>query len=352
MLLSNYVRWSHQRFRGAFALLSRASGARIPQIVHRTSYLVHRQTLAFAWIYFIDKIRWCRYAQGMRFIVLLALVVAHVVWAEPLRVASLHPLLSEMARRVGGEEVEVVDLFPRHGELHRFEPGARELALAAQSRLMLACGKGVEPYLDALRESFSAVDPPVRVLELGDVVPDVMTPEGAADPHWWNAPENMKRAAYRLAMALGEELPEKREAIRARLTTYAQAMDALTREARLALAEVPAERRTLVTEHAAMCHFCAAFQLRPMAVQGAAVESEGDMASVAQLIRELRRHGVRRVYAELREAPRFLQNIAESADASVGELSMDGVVPGQPSYETIFRANLRAIREGLMDEQR
>ena len=101
-----------------------------------------------------------------------------------------------------------------------------------------------------------------------------------------------------------------------------------------------------------MCHFCAAFQLRPMAVQGAAVESEGDMASVAQLIRELRRHGVRRVYAELREAPRFLQNIAESADASVGELSMDGVVPGQPSYETIFRANLRAIREGLMDEQR
>ena len=278
----------------------------------------------------------------MRFIVLLALVVVHVVWAEPLRVASLHPLLSEMARRVGGEEVEVVDLFPRHGELHRFEPGARELAHAARSRLLLACGKGVEPYLNALRESFSAADPPVRVLELGEAAPDVMTPEGAADPHWWNAPENMKRAAYMLAMALGEEMPEKREAIRARLTAYAQAMDALTREARLALAGVPAERRTLVTEHAAMCHFCAAFRLHPVAVQGAAVESEGDM----------RRRGVRRVYAELREAPRFLQNIAESADASVGELSMDGVVPGQPSYETIFRANLRAIREGLMDEQR
>ena len=300
----------------------------------------------------IDKIGRYGYAQAMRFIVLIALFAAQIAWGGAVRVASLHPLLSEMARRVGGEDVEVVDLFPPHGELHRFEPGAQELAAAVRSRLILACGKGVEPYLGALREVFSAANPPVRVLELGDAAPDVMTPEGSLDPHWWNAPENMKRAAFGLALALAEELPEQQEAIRARLTAYAQAMDELTREARLALAHVPEERRTLVTEHAAMCHFCAAFRLHPIAVQGAAAEGEGDMASVAQLTRELRRRGVRRVYAELREAPRFLQNIAAAAGAEVGELSMDGVAPGQPTYETLFRNNLRAVCEGFLCEKK
>ncbi len=286
----------------------------------------------------------------MRFVVLIALLVTHVVWGETVRVASLHPLLSEMARRVGGKDVEVVNLFPPHGELHRFEPGAQELAAAVQSRLILACGKGVEPYLGALREVFSSSDPPGRVVELGNAVPDVLTPEGSVDPHWWNAPENMKRAAYELALILENELPEKREEIRSRLATYAQAMDELTREARLALTHVPEVRRTLVTEHAAMCHFCAAFRLHPIAIQGSAAESEGDMASVARLISELRQRGVRRIYVELRESPRFLQNIASSINATVGELSMDGIAPGQPTYEAMFRNNLRAVCEGLSNE--
>ncbi len=283
----------------------------------------------------------------MRLFVLTLLLISSLSSAgADLRIASLHPLLSEMARRVGGDDVEVVDIFPRGGELHRFEPSARELSAAAGCRFILACGKGTEPYLGALRESLNPFK--VSILELGDTVPDVMTPDGAAaDPHWWNAPENMKRAAISLAMTLAQALPNRKEALRTRLAEYARCMDMLTREARLALSRVPQERRTLVTAHAAMCHFCEAFRLMPLAVQGVATESEGDMATVAQFIRELRARGVRRIYAEVRDAPRFLQNIAEAAGISLGELVMDGVAPGQPPYEVIFRFNLRAVCDGL-----
>ena len=44
--------------------------------------------------------------------------------AAELKIASLHPLLSEMARNIGGEAVEVVDLFPANGDLHSFAPAA------------------------------------------------------------------------------------------------------------------------------------------------------------------------------------------------------------------------------------
>ena len=72
------------------------------------------------------------------------------------KVASLHPLLSDMARQVGGDAVEVVNLFPENGELHAFEPTAGDLAAAAGAQLVLACGKGVEPYLEDLQDSLPA----------------------------------------------------------------------------------------------------------------------------------------------------------------------------------------------------
>ena len=73
-----------------------------------------------------------------------------LVQGAPLKIASLHPLLSEMAAKLGGEHVEVVDLFPANGDLHSFTPSAASLAQASGARLLLACGKGVEPYLENL----------------------------------------------------------------------------------------------------------------------------------------------------------------------------------------------------------
>ena len=78
-----------------------------------------------------------------------------VLQAAPLKIASLHPLLSEMARSIGREQVEVVDLFPVNGDLHSFIPTGKALASAAGARLVLACGKGVEPYLSDLNDTLS-----------------------------------------------------------------------------------------------------------------------------------------------------------------------------------------------------
>lgn len=267
---------------------------------------------------------------------------------QGVKVASLHPLLSEMARRIGGEEVQVVDLFPRNGDLHEFAPDGEAVAAAADSRLVLACGKGVEPYLDSLRE---ALGPQVLLLELGAHVPDVVLPgTRVPDPHWWNCPENMKRASLALADALSALLPTHGADIAARRLTYAQEMDRLTRTAALQLSRLPEQRRTLVTSHAAMCHFCAAFRLRPIAAQGVAREGGGDTAHVAQLLRELRESGVRCLFADLREAPQFLENLAAAVGARVDRLCMDGVAPGVTGYEDVFLHNVRTICRGLQED--
>ncbi len=278
-------------------------------------------------------------------LLLAPLLFLALAQAAPLKVASLHPLLSEMATSVGGERVKVIDLFPENGSLHAFEPTSRELSMAAGAKLLLACGKGVEPYLGGLRESLSSR---TRLLELGAEVPDVALPgSDCIDPHWWNSPDNMKRASRTLLAALCEADPAGRETYRANQRKYAAKMDSLARLAEILLAGIPQEQRVLVTGHAAMCHFCAAFRFTPIPIHGIAMESEGDTASLAHLLAELRARRVPCIFSEINTSPRALEAIAAQVNARTLPLVMDGINASMDTYERLFTYNVSAILAGL-----
>ncbi len=265
--------------------------------------------------------------------------------AAPLKVASLHPLLSEMAGSVGGSRVKVVDLFPENGSLHTFSPTSAEVSQAVGAKLLLACGKGVEPYLDGLKESLSAR---TRVLELGADIPDVTVPgTDTIDPHWWNNPANMKRASRALLAALVEQDPAGKKTYEKNQKEYAASIDRTHRVCAIILHGIPKDKRVLVTSHAAMCHFCEAFRFTPVAVHGVAMESEGDTASLARIIAELREKKVSCLFTELYESPRALETIAAQVGARTMPLVMDGICSRMGSYDRIMTSNVATILAGL-----
>lgn len=262
-----------------------------------------------------------------------------------LKVASLHPLLSDMARQVGGDAVEVVNLFPENGELHSFEPTAADVAAASGAQLVLACGKGVEPYLEDLCD---ALPSKTQVVELGQAVPDVYLPGGKiADPHWWNSPAAMKRASRSLRAALEKAEPSRKATFAKGQRAYSAQMDTLLREARLAFAAIPQEKRVLVCSHAAMSHFCKEFGFSALAVHGIAQESEGDTASLARILVELRRQSVPSLFYGVNEPPRVLQTIARQVGAKALPLALDGINPATQTYAELFRFNVKNIVDGL-----
>ncbi len=278
-------------------------------------------------------------------LLLVPLLCLTLAQAAPLKVASLHPLLSEMAEALGAERVKVVDLFPENGSLHAFEPTSGELSAAAGARLMLACGKGVEPYLEDLRDSLPKR---TRLLELGATVPDVTLPgSDHKDPHWWNSPTNMKRASRSLLAALVELDPAGEAVYRQNQKAYAARMDKLHVQALLFLRSIPQEKRILVTGHAAMCHFCRDFRFTPIPIHGIAMESEGDTASLARLLAELRQKQVPCIFTEASASPRALDTIAAQIGARTLPLVMDGISAQLGSYDKLFSYNLAMILSGL-----
>lgn len=265
--------------------------------------------------------------------------------AAELKIASLHPLLSEMARNIGGDAVEVVDLFPENGDLHSFAPGSKQLAAAADADMLLACGKGIEPYLAELAQSMR---PETVIVGLGRDIPNVYLPNSRRpDPHWWNTPENMKRASRTLLAYLQQAAPAKSAQFAAAQKKYAAGMDTLTRKARLQFSRIPQNRRYLVTGHAALCHFCKEFNFTPITIHGISKESEGDTATLAHLLTDLRSKDVRCIFTEVGASPKILEVIAEQLGVPTAPLVLDGIFPGQQSYEKLFLHNVNTISKHL-----
>ena len=73
--------------------------------------------------------------------------------AAQITVATLHPLLADLVRQVGGDRVQVVELFKPGGDVHHFEPSPQDLVQMKGAAFIFASGKHLENYLDNLRDS-------------------------------------------------------------------------------------------------------------------------------------------------------------------------------------------------------
>ncbi len=282
--------------------------------------------------------------------ILLVLLVPLVMAAE-IKVATLHPLLSDLARRVGGERVEVVDLLGPHGDPHKFEPGARELEAAKGARLYLVSGKGLEPYLPKLQDIVGKE----RVVEVGRKLPTlkatIVCDHGEEahvhetdDPHWWHSVSCWRQAARFVRDELMRVDPAGAAVYRANAAVVRDELLDLRDWMEKELSAVPPANRTLATAHAAFAYFCNEHKWRMLPVQGLNREQVAAPKFVGEVAKAIRKEKIVAVFPEKRSNPKMLKALADTVGVRVGEPLL---ADGGESIEAMFRHNVRAIVAAL-----
>lgn len=291
----------------------------------------------------------------MRLLVTIFGLLALACPGAELKVATLHPLLADLSREIGVERVEVVELVTKSDDPHDFEPTPDRLRQAADARLCLASGKGLESYLPALR---STLPKETRLIEVGKTLPSI---EGSCsscdhghdhghhhgeDPHWWHSIDAFRRASTVVADAFAEADPEGAELYRERSLAYRQRLDTLEGWVRRQVARIPAERRVLATAHAAFNYFCKDFGFTALPVQGINREQMPDARSLAKLVDSIRESKVPAVFPEDTSNPKILQTLANDIGVRIAKpLIADGSTAD--SYEAMIRYNVDTIAEAL-----
>lgn len=290
---------------------------------------------------------------AMRFVrLILSLLSVLAASASELKVASLHPLLGDLARQVGGDRVQVVDLLGRNSDPHHFEPTPQALIDAGDVDLYLASGMGLESYLPTLE---AIVRPPTELVVLGESIPEM---EGAcdhpghdhhdhgADPHWWHSVDAFRRATSLTAAAFSKADPDGAATYRRNALEYRRKLDELERWTRREIARIPPERRVLATAHDAFAYFCRDFGFRALPVSGINREQMPDARTLSRLIASLRDGKVPAIFPEKASNPKTLAALTEETGiALAAPLNADGSTA--ESYEEMVRGNVSTIVAAL-----
>lgn len=286
--------------------------------------------------------------------------------SEPVRVASLSTILTDVVGSVGGEWVVIDEIVDSAVDPHEFEPAPGEMQRLSGAELIVACGLGFEVYLDRVRDAVG--EGPV-VLALGEGIEDLIWCDRShlhdhgqggqkhehdghfPDPHWWQSIGNMRVAVIALTEALVALRPEAREYFEANGRAYLDRLDALEQWVRVQVASLPRQRRILLTSHDALGYFARDHDFTILAVQGLSTVDEPGSREIAELIRTIRESGVNVVFAENAQNPRVLQEITRETGARLGGvLYVDALGEDEAAtYEDMMRHNVSVIVGALRE---
>ena len=280
----------------------------------------------------------------------LAISFAKAIAAEPVKVVSFSTVLSEIATHVGGDAVAVAGLVKPGVDPHEYEPTPGDLKQLAGARLVLASGKNIEHYLPKLQ---SSVSDGASIVNVGDQIPSLkMTEENASvieDPHWWHSVANVEKATKVIRDALIRIDPAAKATFETNAATYLATLAALDAWVKQKVAELPRDRRELVTSHDAFQYFAKQYGFTIYAIEGISTEQEASAKQVDDLIAAIKKEGVKAIFLESTLNPKVSTEITRETGAKIGgTLYADGLGVGDgATYEGMVKHNVSTIVEAL-----
>jgi len=282
--------------------------------------------------------------------------------AEKLRVSSFSTILTEIATEVGGDQVDVTAHVKPGIDPHEFQPTPADLKVVGNADVILLSAKHMESYVGKLKEATGTKG---RVIEVGDGFASLKLKGGhdhdhdkpgkhdhdeeVEDPHWWHSVANMQRATKIVRDAFIKASAAGKDAFTANAAKYQARLDALQKWAKAKVAELPRDKRKLVTSHDAFQYFAKEYGFTVYAIEGVSSSDQPSSKKVAEMIATIKAQGVKAVFPESIENPKVLKEITRETGVRVGdELYADGLGDGALStYEGMFKHNVTAIVEAL-----
>lgn len=275
-----------------------------------------------------------------------------------IKVTATTNIVTDLARVIGGDRVEVTPLMGPGVDPHLFKATAGDVRTLREADLILYGGLDLEGKMEDLLEEIGETRPTVPVTR--DIPQDALLRLPQApdtyDPHIWFDVGLWRSAARTVADTYAELDPAHAADYRGRLDAYLSELDALDAHVREQVASVPARQRVLVTSHDAFQYFGAAYGFEVAAIQGTSTQTEATTADIERVARLIAERELKAVFIES-SVPRqtieaVLASAAEQGQRSRigGELFSDAAGDeGTPegTYIGMVRFNIDLIAESL-----
>ncbi|WP_024518410.1 metal ABC transporter substrate-binding protein [Bradyrhizobium sp. Tv2a-2] len=283
----------------------------------------------------------------------LLLVVAIMFGATPLHaegrlnVVASFSIIADFVKNVGGERVKVTSLVGPNGDVHVYTPAPQDAKTIADAQLVVINGLGLDGWLPRLLQSSGSkavvvtASEGVSPLKLGS----------QADPHAWQSVGNAQIYVKNIRDALAQADVGDADYFRQNAARYLAELDALDREVRNGVDQIPAERRKVISSHRAFGYFAKAYGIAFIAPLGVSTETEPSARDVAAIIAQVKKDKIPAVFLENITDDRLMRRIAEETGVKVGgTLYSDSLTDEKgpvATYIALVRHNIKALTSAL-----
>lgn len=318
---------------------------------------------------------------------------------DKIDVVASFSILADMAKQVGGDRVNVAAFVGPNGDPHVYEPTPADAKALSEARLLILNGMAFEGWLPRLVQAsnFSGVQlvasagiVPLRWEEGGDGHDEhtedhhddhdedreahhedhddhdkeKKTAEshehdheegehhhGVYDPHAWQSLANGVIYVRNIADALAKLDPDHAQGYQDRAAAYIAELEALDEKLKASFADLPANRRKIITSHDAFRYFGEAYGVSFMSPAGLSTDAEPSAGDIARIINRIREQKLTAVFVENVTNDRLLKQIARETDVSIGGKLYSGALSEvngpAPSYIKMFEHNAAQLLSAL-----
>ncbi len=273
-------------------------------------------------------------------------------------------ILGDVVGNLVGDQADVVMVMPPGADPHDFQASARQVNQIREADALIVNGGGFEEGLVDVIESaeadgvatFEALSA-VATIELGESGRDDdhgdEDDHDGDDPHFFTDPERMAEAAAGIAELLVGVEGVDADALTAAADAYVDEVRALDTDVEAILADIPEDRRVLVTNHEVFGYFADryGFEVVGTVIPTGSTSDGASAGALAELAEIIAEEGVPAIFADTSSTDGLAQTLADEVgdievvalfSESLGAEGSDG-----DTYIDMVRTNAERIAEAL-----
>jgi manganese/iron transport system substrate-binding protein len=297
--------------------------------------------------------RWCTFVFGV-----LALMAASVAGAaaaaeKPKRIVTTFTILQDIAKNVAGESAIVESITKPGAEIHEYEPTPLDIVKAQSADLVIWNGLGLERWFEKFFTQIKNV-PSVVATEGIEPMSIAEGPySGKPNPHSWMSPANAIIYTENIRKALVKLDPANEAAYNANAKAYTEKLKAIGEPVQKKLAQIPAERRWLVSSEGAFSYLIRNYGMKELYLWPINADEEGTPQQVRRVIDLVRKNKIPVVFSESTISDKAMRQVAKEANAKFGGvLYVDSLTDDKgpaPTYLKLLEYNADTIVKGFLE---
>jgi len=276
----------------------------------------------------------------------------------PVRVVTTTGMIADVAARIGGPHVAVEALMGSGVDPHLYKASESDVRKLSEADLILYNGLHLEGKMGDILVKLARRRPVVAVSEA--VARDRLRepPEfaGQYDPHIWFDVALWAETVDPILTVLVELDPDHAAAYTTNADSLRSELGALDAWVQSRIAELPEDRRILVTAHDAFGYFGQRYGIRVIGLQGISTLAEAGLRDVERVVDLVVDHRIKAVFIESSVPRRSIEAVQVACRERGHEVSIGGQLfsdamgtPGTPegTYAGMVRHNVDTIVNSL-----